>query len=330
MGELFFVVFQLTWAILFAILGLYWGALAATLVASCVIYLAFLYGDHAGKVCFVVEQDELLASIQGMWRNALERNRSYAAVLGAAVLLLLLLSVAGQFATYVLEHAFLTELAPLFYVDQEHNIPTYFSVLLILLAAFLLAVIARNKGRQSLPHASKWMILAFGFFLMAIDEAFEFHERLNIPVGELLGDGAIGVFYFPWTIPAMALVVVLGLYFLRFLFALPAATRFWFVMAAILYLGGAIGIELIGSRHAELYGYENWTYSLIVTLEEGLEMAGLTVFIWALLSYCAENARFVRSKPLSLQFLDRESFRPRMDSELTAKEVAADARVTAV
>jgi len=321
LGELFFVTFQLAWAVIFAILGLYWGALAATLVACCVIYLAFFYGDHAGKVCFVVDQDELLASIQGMWRNVLERNRSYAGILGAVVLLLLLLSVAGQFATYVVEHAFLTELAPLFYVDQEHNIPTYFSVLLILLAAFLLVIIARNKGGQRLPHASKWMILAFGFFLMAIDEAFEFHERLNIPVGELLGDGAIGVFYFPWTIPAMALVVVLGLYFLRFLLDLPAATRFWFMMAAIIYLGGAIGIELIGSHHAELYGYENWAYSLIVTLEEGLEMAGLIVFIWALLNNCARNHVTISSVPaesLASHLLNPKGFLARMNSSVAS------------
>jgi hypothetical protein len=126
---------------------------------------------------------------------------------------------------------------------------------------------------------------------MAFDEAFQFHERLNIPVGTLLGDGSLGVFYFPWTIPGIALVSVLGLYFLRFLLHLPAATGLSFLMAATLYLGGAIGVELIGSRHAELYGYENWTYTMIATLEESLEMAGLIVFIWALLKYCANNLR---------------------------------------
>jgi hypothetical protein len=124
---------------------------------------------------------------------------------------------------------------------------------------------------------------------MAIDEAFQFHERLNIPVGTLLGDGSLGIFYFPWVIPGIALVSVLGLYFLRFLLHLPAATGLSFLMAATLYIGGAIGVELIGSSHAELHGYENLTYSMIATLEESLEMAGLIVFIWALLNYCADN-----------------------------------------
>jgi hypothetical protein len=65
-------------------------------------------------------------------------------------------------------------------------------------------------------------------------------------------------------------------------------------MAATFYIGGAIGVELIGSRHAELHGYENWAYSMIATLEESLEMAGLIVFIWALLKYCADNYKVGR------------------------------------
>jgi hypothetical protein len=286
---LIFVIFQLTWAVLFAISGLFWSALAATLVACCVIYLGFFYGDHAGKVCFVIDREKLLSSAQNVWRNALERKQSSTLHLGAVAFLLVLLSIIGQFSKFMLEHTFLTELAPLFYVDMEHNIPTYFSVLLILLSALLLAVIAVLNSKHRIPHKSKWVILSFGFLLMAIDEAFQFHERLNIPVGSLFGDGSLGIFYFPWVIPGIGLVCALGLFFLRFILDLPAMTRFRFLMAATLYIGGAIGVELIGSQHAELYGYENWMYSMIVTLEEGLEMAGLIVFIWAILSYCAHN-----------------------------------------
>lgn len=294
LSELFFIIFQLAWVMIFAISGMFWSALVATLVACCVIYLAFFYGDHAGKVCFVLDQDKLLSFVQGVWRSLLERNQAYAGALGVMAVLLVFLSVVGQFSTYVLGNAFLTELAPLFYVDQEHNIPTYFSVLLILIASLLLAVIAKLNSEQQIRHQSEWAILSFGFLLMAFDEAFEFHERLNIPVGRLLGDGSLGVFYFPWVIPGIVLVFVLGLFFLRFLLDLPATTRFRFFLAAIIYLGGAIGIELVGSYHAELHGYENWTYSMIATLEESLEMGGLIVFISALLNYCAESYKKVQ------------------------------------
>jgi cellulose synthase/poly-beta-1,6-N-acetylglucosamine synthase-like glycosyltransferase len=292
--ELFFVAYLLAWAMLFAVSGLFWCALAATCVAGCILYLAFFYGDHAGKVCFVLDRDKLLSIVQDVWRHVCERNQIYAGLLGAMAYLLVLLSIAGQFAKFVLVPAFLPGLVSLFYVDVEHNIPTLFSVLLILCAAFLLTVIASLNRGQRQPHASKWAILSFGFLLMAYDEAFQFHERLNLPVGTLLGDGSLGVFYFPWVIPGIALVFVLGLYFLRFLLHLPATTRLRFLMAATIFIGGAIGIELIGSSHAELHGYENWTYSMIATLEESLEMAGLIVFIWALLNYCAHNYKVGR------------------------------------
>jgi hypothetical protein len=276
LSELFVVVYQLTWAVLFAFSGITWGALAATLVAGCAIYLAFFYGDHAGKVCFVLDRDQLLSR---------ERNRLYAHVLGTVASWLVLFSVAGQFATYVFAKPALADLANAFYVDVEHNIPTYFSVVLLLIAASLLANVAMRIAKQGVPHLSAWVVLSLGFSLMAVDEAFQFHELLNLPVGTLLGDGDLGVFFYPWVIPGIALVFVLGLCFMRFLLHLPATFRFRFLMAAILYLGGAIGVELVGSHHAELHGSENWTYSLIATLEESLEMAGLITFIWALLDY---------------------------------------------
>ena len=47
--------------------------------------------------------------------------------------------------------------------------------------------------------------------------------------------------------------------------------------------GGAIGVELIGGRYLELHGVENLTYAMITTVEESLEMAGVIIFIWALL-----------------------------------------------
>lgn len=55
LAEIFFVVFQLTWAVLFFGAGLYWCGIAAAFLAACVLYVAFFYGDHLGKVCFVID-----------------------------------------------------------------------------------------------------------------------------------------------------------------------------------------------------------------------------------------------------------------------------------
>lgn len=215
-----------------------------------------------------------------------------ARVLGAVWLLLVLVSLGGQVARSVLGDSY--RLPPIFNVDREQNVPTYFTVLLMLLAALLLGVIAVLQRKQRAPHVSKWAILSFGFVLMAYDEAFQVHETLNRPIRALMGDGNLGLFFFAWVIPGLAVVVILGLFFVRFLRYLPATTRRAFLMAATLYLGGAIGAELIGGRHVELHGLGNWTYRIIATIEETLEVAGLVVFIRALLKYCADNHDEVR------------------------------------
>ncbi|RKR92980.1 cellulose synthase/poly-beta-1,6-N-acetylglucosamine synthase-like glycosyltransferase [Micromonospora pisi] len=54
--EAFFVAYQLAWSVLFATQGLLLCALGAVIVAGCVLALAYFYGDHAGKVCFVVDK----------------------------------------------------------------------------------------------------------------------------------------------------------------------------------------------------------------------------------------------------------------------------------
>ena len=56
MTEAFFVVYQLAWAVLFAMHGLVLCAIGAAYVAACVVYLGFFYGDHLGKVCFVLDR----------------------------------------------------------------------------------------------------------------------------------------------------------------------------------------------------------------------------------------------------------------------------------
>jgi hypothetical protein len=88
--------------------------------------------------------------------------------------------------------------------------------------------------------------------------------------------------------------MVFGLSYLKFLLHLPAKTRWRFVVAATLYLGGAIGMELIGGRYADLHGMENLAYSMTATVEESLEMAGVIVFIYTLLNYIADNYQEIR------------------------------------
>lgn len=213
--------------------------------------------------------------------------------LGAAALLLVLASTAGQLAVYLAGYPHVHPLVRLFYVDAERNIPTGFSTLLLLLAALLLWAIAGLERRQG-SRASHWAVLASGFLLMAADEAWSFHEKLSKPIRKLLGREDLGVFYYAWVIPGIALVLVLALVFSRFLWRLPARTRRAFLTAAALYLGGVLGFELLGSGFDEANGRRNLVYMTLVTVEEVLEMAGVLLFVWALLDYLAGRFGEVR------------------------------------
>ncbi|SPP64679.1 Multidrug resistance protein (Efflux pump/antiporter) [Nitrospira lenta] len=219
-------------------------------------------------------------------------------VLAAVASCLVLLSFTSQFLRYGLGHDYLYGLLPiteeLFHVDREQNISTLFSVTLLLCSGSLLVLIALMKRQRQDPDVSKWMILAGGFFYLATDEGWSLHERLIEPVRGLLGHGDLGIFYFAWIIPAMAGVALLGVLFLGFLFRLPSSTRRSFIIAGALYLGGAIGIEMLGGRYAELHGLKNLTYQLFAHLEESLEMAGIILFIHTLLHYLAEQYPEIR------------------------------------
>jgi hypothetical protein len=213
-------------------------------------------------------------------------------VLGVLAVLLLVASVTGQIAKLGFGHDYVKGFVPLLNVDAERNIPTYFSVLLLLTAAFLLAVTAVLEARGTRPWR-QWALLSTGFLLMGYDEAFQAHEQLIDPMRQLLGGGKLGVFSFAWVVPGLVLVFLLLLVFLRFLVRLPPPTRRRFVLAAALYVGGSIGMEMVGGAFVELHGLNSWQYTTVVTIEEGMEMAGLIAFVWALLRRWADNGTAV-------------------------------------
>jgi len=214
--------------------------------------------------------------------------------LGVVAALLALASVAGQVSKYVFGHDQVYGLVPIFYVDDEQNIPALFSVLLLAGAAFLLTVLTVLKRQQRDRDTIRWGILAAGFLVMAVDEACSLHEKLIPFFRRLLGKGTLGIFYFAWVIPGIAVVGLVGLFYLRFLFRLPPRARLTFVVAATLFVTGALGLELIGGRYAEVHGSQNLTYSMLATIEESLEMAGVIVFIYALLDYMADSHDDIR------------------------------------
>lgn len=216
-------------------------------------------------------------------------------ILGAVAFFLVLTSIFWQGMASLTGRPSIAGLVPLFDIEREGNIPTFFSTSLLLFAASLLFAIAFFEKNRSSFQSSYWAILAFVFLYMAVDEASAMHELLIMPVRILLGNANLGIFLsVAWVVPGIAITLLVALFFLRFFLRLPAKTRFVFGMAASLYIGGCIGFEIIGGRYAELHGSHNWTHIMIVTIEESLEMAGAILFIHGLLKYISDNYTEVR------------------------------------
>ena len=213
------------------------------------------------------------------------RPAAVARALAIVAVLLVLANLAALFVTWSTGRMPQdVKLAYLFYLDGERNFPTAFSVFLLLAAAALLmltTLLERQRGAAILH----WSILALGFLAMAFDEGWSFHERLNEPVRAALGGRDLGIYYYAWVAPALLLVAVLGVFFLRFLWRLPPRTRWHFIVAGAIYVGGAVGIELLEGRFDEVNGDQNIVSGLTATVQESMEMGGVIVFIWALLVY---------------------------------------------
>lgn len=216
--------------------------------------------------------------------------RAVARTLAAVAALVVAASTLALFVTHQMgSNPHDVRLAQFFYVDGERNIPTAFSTLLLLTASLLLAVITRLEQRSGQRFVGHWAVLSAGFALMAVDEAWSFHEKLNGPMRALLGHNELGVYYYAWVLPAIVLVAALTLFFLRFLLQLPARTRLAFVVAAFFFVGGAVGIELLEGRFDEVHGDRNLVSGLMATVQETGEMAGVIIFIWALLRYLGDR-----------------------------------------
>ena len=178
----------------------------------------------------------------------------------------------------------------LLHLDTELSIPAYFSSLLLLAAGFLLWLISlEHCGTPSLRW--KWSFLALGFVWLAFDEAASIHEILNPIARSHLGlEGLLGA---AWTVPALVLIAILAVAYLPFLRSLPKRYLCLFLVAATLYLGGAIGVEAVGIGFKEDLGPLSWRYQIEVVIEESCEMMGIVVFIYALTSYLAEHGSIV-------------------------------------
>ncbi|MGE0787698.1 MAG: hypothetical protein AB7S26_18630 [Sandaracinaceae bacterium] len=159
-------------------------------------------------------------------------------------------------------------------LSYEANVPTWLASALLLSCAAVLAAVARIAHVRDDRDRHGWLVLALMFVYLSIDETAQIHEHAAF-------FETSGVLTFSWVIPAAGVVLALGLAFLPFVRRLPDPTRRRFVIAGLVYVGGALGMELPLGWWADREGSDNLTYGLIDGVEESLELIGATMFLLA-------------------------------------------------
>jgi len=182
----------------------------------------------------------------------------------------------------------------------ERSVPTAFTLLLLLGCAALLFAIALVHRRRQLGWVPHWRALAVLFVLFAADEFLGLHEQVAVPIRSMLRHRAGGLFYFAWVVPAVLFVIVAGVALRRFFAELPPTTRRDFLLGVALFVGGAVGLEMIGGVRVSALGATasaartDLVYAALTNIRQCMEMVGITLFLTAALDHLMVRVATIR------------------------------------
>ena len=171
----------------------------------------------------------------------------------------------------------------MFDLDMERNIPTFFSSILLLFSGFLFYVLSflSKVSKDPMPTHRYWFGLSLVFTFLAIDENAKIHEQIGDFTKQFIDVG--GYLYYPWVISYVMLTLILAIVYFKFFLSMPKKLFLAFMLAAFIFLSGAIGFELIGANESSIHGTSTIRYSILYTIEESLEMFGVIYLIHILL-----------------------------------------------
>jgi hypothetical protein len=174
---------------------------------------------------------------------------------------------------------------PLFDINNEYNIPALYSACAIWFSAALLLFIYRQEKKAGTPKAYYWRHFAYLFMFLGIDELASIHEifgRFAPMIWERFPALQISR---KWIIPFSPVLLAMAIYFFRFYLLLSKENRVRFTAAGLVFLAGAVGIEILGEWYAIAYEMPPVFRGYSAIAEEGCEMLGIVLFIRALLMH---------------------------------------------
>ncbi|MEM8808848.1 MAG: hypothetical protein AAGF01_22750 [Cyanobacteria bacterium P01_G01_bin.38] len=186
--------------------------------------------------------------------------------------------------TYVITHLAMSsyfEDTEIWDLDLESSIASWYSTLKFLSIFWVATLFSRNQFSQGQKSLSV-IVLPTIFLLMAIDECFQIHEWIGKHSDVLLPTGnradtpfqETGIWMFLVGIPFLAFFL-LWIYWLRKKLVDHRSSITMLVIGVTVLLTGALGFEIISNF------LEGSLWRAGVALEEGCEMVGATIVLWA-------------------------------------------------
>lgn len=201
-------------------------------------------------------------------------------VLGALWLcaaVVVLLSVLQDLLIFLVPEAGFSDRIYRLDLDTESSLPTWFATSLMMFCALSLLLVAVQVNREKRRQAIPWFLLAIIFCALSLDEVAMIHEWLSAALSARIDNS--GLFYFAWTLPALVICIAGLLCFVPFIFSFRGFDRGLLIGSAVVFLSGAIGMEMLGGAQAEVVGFETLRYRAFATIEESLEYAGVLLFL---------------------------------------------------
>jgi hypothetical protein len=157
-------------------------------------------------------------------------------------------------------------------------VPTFWSSAALTVGGLLAVALSRCEETRS-GDRLRWRMIAVLLIGLGVDEVARFHEWL----GDAIDVDRGGFFYYSWVYFGIALVVVVGAALLPFVLRQPKRLRTLLLLSAVLFVGGALLMEMVNANLEAQAGSDSLRYALQTAVEEALELAGETVLVFALL-----------------------------------------------
>ena len=169
-------------------------------------------------------------------------------------------------------------------LGEEQSIPTYVSLLNLLLCSILIYIIYRHEKRLGHSGSGVWKFLSIIFHFLSIDKSASIHEQFSnihrgLVVAGIVPETLKTNRWIPFGI-IFGLVVFATL--IPFIRRLPKDTRRYFVIAGSVFVTGAVGFEYLGALMTEDGMKDSFADLVRGVFEEGFVMYGIAIFNCAL------------------------------------------------